>query len=89
MPEPAYQRRRHDWRLDLNTVGLRTERWKYVRYSTGEVEVYDLRDDPGELVNVAGRPELRRTERLLAREWRRLSTCAGDSCRAPLPPGLE
>jgi len=29
--------------------------WKYTEYSTGEVELYDLVNDPYELQNVAGK----------------------------------
>jgi arylsulfatase A-like enzyme len=31
---------------------VRTKEWKYVEYSTGETELYDLVNDPYELVNV-------------------------------------
>ena len=34
-------------------TGVRTTRWKYIEYSTGERELYDLVDDPYELQNVA------------------------------------
>ncbi len=33
-------------------AGLRTRRWKYVEYFTGERELYDLREDPRELRNL-------------------------------------
>lgn len=33
---------------------VRTERWKYCYYSNGDQELYDMRDDPAELVNLAG-----------------------------------
>lgn len=36
--------------------GVVTERWKYVEYVTGEVELYDLADDPYELDNLAAAP---------------------------------
>ena len=35
-------------------VGLRTSTHKYVRWETGKEEVYDLRSDPGERVDLAG-----------------------------------
>jgi arylsulfatase A-like enzyme len=40
--------------------------WRYVRYRTGEAELYDHRDDPDELTNLAGRAESAVTERELA-----------------------
>jgi arylsulfatase A-like enzyme len=41
--------------------GIRSARWKYVEYVTGEAEAYDLQRDPGETVNVASAPEYRDT----------------------------
>ncbi|MFI7135323.1 sulfatase [Nonomuraea sp. NPDC050153] len=59
---------------------LRTERYKYVRYATGESQLYDLREDPYELHNLAGRadPALVRglRERLDA-----MVACSGATCR--------
>ncbi|CAN5652148.1 hypothetical protein BH18ACT17_BH18ACT17_14740 [soil metagenome] len=37
---------------------MRTTRYKYVRYSTGEEELYDLRNDPFELQSRHGDPAL-------------------------------
>ena len=34
--------------------GIRTDQWKYVAYSTGESELYDLYSDPYEMDNLAG-----------------------------------
>jgi arylsulfatase A-like enzyme len=35
---------------------LRTRRWAYVELGTGERELYDLRHDPDQLVNVVDEP---------------------------------
>lgn len=34
-------------------IGVRTETWKYVEYETGELELYNLDEDPFELTNLA------------------------------------
>jgi arylsulfatase A-like enzyme len=36
---------------------VRTTEWKYVEYSTGETELFDLRNDPYELNNLTNAPE--------------------------------
>ena len=42
--------------LPLRTRTLITERYRYSRYSSGDVELYDFETDPGELRNVAVDP---------------------------------
>jgi choline-sulfatase len=37
--------------------GVRTERWRYIRYADGSEELYDMRKDPQEWTNLAGKPE--------------------------------
>lgn len=37
--------------------GIRSERWRYIRYADGTEELYDTQTDPHEWTNVAGRPE--------------------------------
>ena len=48
--------------------GLRTERWTYVEYRSGERELYDDEADPHQLRNLAGRRGFSKTERTLHRE---------------------
>lgn len=67
-PNPAY-------------VGLRTRRTKYVEYTGGERELYDLERDPHELTNLAATADPALLARLAA-VLARLRTCAGASCRA-------
>jgi arylsulfatase A-like enzyme len=38
--------------------GIRSERWRYIRYADGSEELYDLANDPREWSNVVARPEL-------------------------------
>jgi N-acetylglucosamine-6-sulfatase len=59
--------------------GLRTGRYFYVEYSTGERELYDLATDPYELHNLAGSPSPLLTS--LATRLRALRSCAGKACR--------
>ena len=47
-----------------NVRGIRTEEWKYVHYPHGDgspdkhlAELYDLKQDPGENVNLVSKPE--------------------------------
>ncbi len=75
---------RHVQWLVLNDIpnfrGLRTARYAYVEYDTGERELYDLSNDPAELHNIPtnARPELR--ERL-HKELLALASCRGSGCR--------
>ena len=58
---------------------VRSERWMYVRYTTGEEELYDLREDPYELENLAANPADRQV--LEGRRARLRELCS------PVPPG--
>jgi arylsulfatase A-like enzyme len=47
---------------------VRTERWSYIRYHDGSEELYDRRQDPGELVNLAAQPATAAARKQLA-QW--------------------
>jgi arylsulfatase A-like enzyme len=40
---------------DPGSFGLSTDRWRYIRYSNGDEELYDIEKDPYEWTNLAGR----------------------------------
>ncbi len=50
-----------------NNHSVRTERWRYIRYSDGGEELYDHSNDELEWTNLAGRPEHRELKEKLAR----------------------
>ena len=60
---------------------VRTDRYKYVEYSTGDRELYDLRRDPDELASVHADPRYARTLAALGQELKRLRRCSGAACR--------
>ena len=60
---------------------VRSARWKYVRYATGEEELYDLEADPFELENVVSRPSAGPTLSHLRARLRELCV--------PAPPGFD
>jgi arylsulfatase A-like enzyme len=50
-----------------NNHSVRSEQWRYVRYSDGAEELYDRRKDPLEWTNLAARPEHSSVKQDLAR----------------------
>jgi arylsulfatase A-like enzyme len=70
--------------------GVRTARWAYWRLTaSGEEELYDLRADPWQLDNLAGRPALADIQRQLVALTDVVQTCRGDGCRIPTPAALR
>jgi arylsulfatase A-like enzyme len=69
----------------MTFTGLRTSRYKYVEYATGERELYDLQNDPYELQNLAGTPEAANVEQRLADELAEVRNCSGSACDVETP----
>jgi N-acetylglucosamine-6-sulfatase len=66
------------------TVGVRTERYLYIEHLSGETELYDMRDDPEQLNNVANLGRYAQPQQRLATILADLRQCAGADCRRPL-----
>jgi|GEM_PF-79798 len=66
---------------DPHYAAIRTSRYKYVEYVTGERELYDLRVDPFEQRSVHRSRRYRGVRARLATQLRSLRTCAGATCR--------
>ena len=72
----------------LTTSGLRTGRYKLIRYATGESELYDLATDPNELGSVWRDPAYAEVRRRMVDLWEDYRSCARDACRRPVPADL-
>ena len=66
---------------DLPFYGVRTHRFKYLHWSFDAIELYDLKNDPDELVNLADEPEWAGKVAELEAVAKRLSECRGSACR--------
>jgi arylsulfatase A-like enzyme len=66
----------------LNYQGVRTDRYLYNVYGTGEQELYDLRTDPFELQNQSGNPVYAQAQGALQRLLSSEARCAGKACRS-------
>jgi N-acetylglucosamine-6-sulfatase len=67
------------WRTHY--VAIRTPRYIYAEYASGDRELYDLLRDPDELTSVHNDPFYAPIRRELARRLAELRTCAGADCR--------
>lgn len=66
---------------DVPYYGVKTSRYKYVNWSFGDKELYDLKNDPDELENLAADPARGELLTELEAEAARLRTCVGTQCR--------
>ena len=69
--------------------GIRTARYKYVKYATGEVELYDLKTDPLELESRQNDPAYDAVRRNLDALWTQDFNCRQVTCAKPMPSGLR
>jgi arylsulfatase A-like enzyme len=70
------------------TIGLRTARYKLVRWASGVVELYDLQHDPNELHNLVRDPAYSHLRDELTRLWWHYRDCTAAECTEPLPARL-
>jgi arylsulfatase A-like enzyme len=70
-----------------NYSAVRTARYKYAVHDTGEVELYDLQNDPDELQSLHTDPAFDQVESALATLLSNIQSCSGAACQAL--PGLN
>src|SRR5205814_10486788 len=64
-------------------TAIRTNRYLYAEYATGERELYDILADPEELQSRQADPALAGIQTSLAQRLAALRLCTGPSCRQP------
>lgn len=68
-------------KFDLPFYGVKTSRYKYVHWSFGDIELYDMKKDPNELNNIASDPAMAGVVSKLEKKAAQLSNCKGKACR--------
>jgi len=67
---------------------IRTSQYMYAEYPSGERELYDLKQDPYELSNLASSADPNLLNQFSI--WlKKLTSCSGDSCRTAENIGLH
>jgi arylsulfatase A-like enzyme len=69
------------WYHQPSFNAIRTRRYIYAEYATGERELYDLQSDPFELYSRHNAPAYASIRSALATRLHQLESCAGSSCR--------
>ncbi len=81
-----------------NVRGIRTDRWKYMRYPHGDgkpdrhmAELYDLKNDPGENMNLINKPEHKELVAKLRKQLDQLMAETGEQAwkTMPLDEGIK
>ncbi|MBL8062031.1 MAG: hypothetical protein JNK32_03360, partial [Anaerolineales bacterium] len=71
----------YTWPFASPYVGLRTEEHCYIEFEIGDIELYNMVNDPHQLENLAWTADPATLE--IFSQWvERLKTCAGESCWA-------
>ena len=60
-----------------NNHAVRSERWRYIRYSDGTEELYDHESDPMEWTNLAADPKHAQTKKELSTRFPKLNAPEG------------
>ncbi len=79
-PSPLFLGPGFPMSYDKPYKGVRTNKYKYIVWSYGAVELYDLRRDPYEINNVAADPGYAAVISRLAGRLQRLDQCRGAAC---------
>ncbi|MGC6564614.1 MAG: sulfatase [Akkermansiaceae bacterium] len=56
-PDAPVQKSAPTFLHDGGSVGISAKDWRYIRYKNGDEELYDIKSDPYEWTNLAGKPE--------------------------------
>lgn len=71
---------------DGKTVGISTQRWRYINYGNGDEELYDIANDPHEWKNLAKEPQfstkLNELRAFTPKDFQKIATAP----EAPAPP---
>lgn len=73
----------------LDEIGIRTGRYKFIRWASDQVEFYDLAVDPNELHSRHNDPAYAELRARFEDLWETYARCRADECRVPLPEDLR